>query len=130
MVQTVVMKLVRGNTATIVIPLRERQPGSALAAHDLTAYTTMTVTGDTQENPTDTSTRLFTKTVTTSGFAAPANGDMEFAFTDADWTSGALTTLTPGTYHIDIWGTDGSSNDKPLVKGLFDFVMDLSKLNP
>lgn len=118
----------RGNTGELVIKLREKVDENTTQGYDLSGFTTVTITGDTRENPDDTSTRIFQKAVATSGLTDATTGDLEFSFIDADWASGPFTTLAVGCHFIDIWGTDVSGNDTLITKGIFDFMMDLSKL--
>jgi len=123
-----ILTLARGSTGQLVIKLREKVDENTTRGYDLSVFTTITITGDTRENPDNASTRLFQKAVATSGLTDAAGGDLELSFVDGDWSAGALSTLTAGCYFIDIWGTDGSGNDTAIIKGIFDFVMDLSKL--
>lgn len=118
----------RGSTGELVIKLREKVDENTTQGYDLSGWTTITITGDTRENPDDASTQLFQKAVPTAGLTDATTGDLEFSFVAGDWTAGPLLTLTAGCYFMDIWGTDGAGDNLPINKGIFDFKMDLPKL--
>ena len=104
----------RGDTAAKQLTLQ--RDGSAV---DLTGISTLTITGNTERNPSDATNQIFTATMTITDASA---GQCEF-----ELASDALDDYAPGNYYYDIQGTDSSSNIQTFVKSVFAIGQDITK---
>jgi len=105
----------RGDTAAKGLDFVQEADTST--AYDLTGLT-LTITGNTEQNPTDTTNQLFSTTMTITDATA---GEAEFALTASE------ADITPGTYWFDVQAADGSSLLTTIHKGRFKVTQDISK---
>lgn len=105
----------RGDTAAIGMSFVKKEDDSL--AYDLTNLT-LTITANTDQNPTDDTNELWSVAMTVT---SAAGGLAEFSLnaTQAD--------MTPGTYFFDVESINGSGGIKTIYKGSFIVRQDINK---
>lgn len=88
---------------------------------DLTGYTALVITINSDLNPTDVTDQVGVLTGTLTG--TPTDGIVDFA----PASQPASDALVPGVYFYDISGIDGGGRPFTLAKGSFTIVQDIGK---
>lgn len=105
----------RGDTAPIGLSFVQKEDPTQ--AYDLSGLT-LTITANTQQNPTDDTNELWSVAMT---ITSAVGGLAEFSLnaTQAD--------MSPGTYYFDVASVNGSSQKKTIYKGAFKVLQDIGK---
>lgn len=105
----------RGDTAAITLHFVQAE--DTTADYDLTGLT-LTITANTERNPTDDDNEVWSVAMTLVS-ATAGTASFTLTATQAD--------MTPDTYYFDVESVNGSSKIKTLFKGSFIVLQDINK---